>query len=298
MAVDAQARLYTSKRAGLTVVVGGLASAEGIGGPDVLDTLLRLGRPADVIAAAGKLGPLTADAAIGELAPGSPVQATRECFFAGQAWDEAARPLSATISGCGRETPEDKFWAEPLSDWVCARNLLTACCALVMSGKADLAERVATCDGLLEGSTVVLPLARDPRRRNFRVADGMVQERDERLLLRVRDAARASGAETVTEDGFVRLRVPAADTAEVADRVLEVAWRSFADVLPRAASDLGHEAYFAAADTLSQATLALVEHPGRGIKLCPACGKYFLQGARQSTFCCVNCRVAQYRANK
>lgn len=280
------------------MVLGGPASAPGIGGPDVLDTLLRIGRPADVIVAANKLGPLTADAATGELAPGSPVQATRECFFAGQAWDEGARPLSATISGCGRETPEEGLWAEPLSDWVCARNLLTACCALVMSGKAGLAERVATCDGFLEGGAVTLPLARDPRRRNFRVADGMVQERDERLLLRVQKAARASGAETAAEDGFVWLRVPAGDTTEVADRVLEIAWRSFAEVRPRFASELGHEAWLAGEDMLSQATLGLVEHPGRGIKLCPACGKYFLQGARQSTFCCVNCRVAQHRAKK
>lgn len=290
------AELYTSRRSGLIVVACGETPAAVAAGADALDALLRVARPADVARAASALGPLVGDTGAEDLAPGGPLGATRECALAGQPWDENARPAAATIAACGHGDVAEGGWAEPLSDWVCARNLLTACCALTAPGAEGLEDRLATCGGAVGGGAARVLLARDPRRRNFRVAQGMLQERDERLLLRVGRAAEEAGAEVAVEDGLAWLRVPVGG-AGVADTVLGVAWEAFARVRPRATREPGREARLAGADTLSRATLALVDHPGRSYKLCVPCGRYFVQGPRKATFCSVNCRNAWHRAH-
>lgn len=283
----------TSARSGLSVVACCDATA-GLGGPDALDRLLRAGRPAELAAAAAAIGPLTESVGAEPSAPGSPTGVTRECYLSGTSWDPAARPLAATISACAKEMPQGPAWVEPLCDWACARNTLAACCAVSMSGEASLAERLASCGGSLAPGGARVPLARDPRRRDFRRAKGVLAERDERLLLRLGEAAERLGASVEADGDLVWLHVRA-DEDEIPDRILAVTWAAFARVAPKAARTQGHEAPLAPLDALSAATLALARHPARSVNLCKRCGRFFLQGTRPATFCSNACRTAWHQ---
>ena len=289
------AHFMTSVTSGLTVIVSEhVTRAEDAA--RTLGGLLLASRPCDIAEVAAASGPLRHDIAAVTLAPGSPTAVTRECFLAGQPWDASTRPTALTTSHCLKDVP-DHAWTEPLIDWVCARNVLLACCTMLARGDEGLGDRLRSCGGAAEGGRTRIPLARDPRRRNFRLATGTVSAADESVLLALRSAASGHGCEVSTVGQLEQLVLPSTQASEVTETLLGIAWDALAQVRPEATSDggAGGEARLVGRDLLGSLVLAVVEHPGMRIHRCRNCGRPFLAGTARASYCSPSCRTAGFR---